>query len=56
MHTIACLEIFTQVICQMHVENLLKVPASTRACQACDLADSDFRALIWTNEKYLTKM
>ena len=49
MHTIACLEIFTQVICHMRVENLLKVPASTQACQACDLADSDFRALIWTN-------
>ena len=55
MHTIACLEIFTQVICQMHVENLLKVPASTRACQACDLADSDFRALIWTNSKISDK-
>ena len=49
MHTIACLEIFTQVICHMRVENLLKVLASTQACQACDLGDSDVRALIWTN-------
>ena len=55
MHTIECLEIFTQVFCHMHVESLQKGPASTQACQACDLADSDFRALIWTNWKISDK-